>query len=302
MQKLSVILTTYNGEKIIDKTIRSIIDQEGNGIEFSIELIIIDDCSTDNTYLILQQYDCILKKNDKNSFGPNKGRNIGLSLASGDFICLADQDDLWKKNKIKSVLPYLSLAPIITTGYKVVDLAANKTIIRTQSSSKDYIHYFKNETFLKILRKSLSGQNSYLGSIIYSSEFKHICFEENFGMVDFDWVLRLFYQKSSLEVCLPLYERIVDGANLSLNKTYRKYDFYYSLLTLENYEKLYPKETTIAYKKIHGSRARYYYLIGNMPKARFYFLRSVWNLKTLMYYITSFAGSKFVKKHFNVFG
>lgn len=54
MQKLSVILTTYNGEKIIDKTIRSIIDQEGNGIEFSIELIIIDDCSTDNTYLILQ--------------------------------------------------------------------------------------------------------------------------------------------------------------------------------------------------------------------------------------------------------
>jgi hypothetical protein len=73
-------------------------------------------------------------------------------------------------------------------------------------------------------------------------------------------------------------------------------------LTLEGYDKLYPKETALAYKKIHGSRARYYYLTGNMQKARFYFARSQWNIKTLFYVITSFVGSQFVKKHFNVFG
>lgn len=302
MKKISVILTTYNGEKTVEKTIKSIIDQEGNGIDYLIELIIIDDCSTDNTYSIIKQYNCVLLKNEKNSGGPNKGRNAGLSIATGDFICIADQDDFWKKDKIKSSLPYLNSATIITSGYEVVNVNTNKVITRTQSLTKDYILYRKNETFLKRLTKSLDGQNTYLGSIIYSSKLKGILFEEHFGMVDFDWLLRLFHHQTSLEVCKPLYERIVDEFNLSLNETYRKYDFYYSLLTLESYEKSYPNETALAIKKVYGSRARYYYLMGNMKKARYYFFRSQWNIKTTLYYLTSFVGSQFVKKHFNVFG
>ncbi|NLK47682.1 MAG: glycosyltransferase [Bacteroidales bacterium] len=302
MTKISVILTTYNGEKTVEKTIQSIISQEGNGIDHSIELIVIDDCSTDNTYSLIRQYNCIVLKNEVNSGGPNKGRNKGLSIATGDFICIADQDDIWKKDKIKTMLPYLNLAPIITSGYEVVNVKTNQTISRTQSSTKDYMLYRKNETFLKRLTKSSDGQNTYMGSMIYSSQLKDILFEEHFGMVDFDWLLRLFHQQTSIEVCKPLYERILDDTNLSLNETYRKYDFYYSLLTLEGYDKLYPKETALAYKKIHGSRARYYYLTGNMQKARFYFARSQWNIKTLFYVITSFVGSQFVKKHFNVFG
>lgn len=302
MLKISVILTTYNGEKTVERTIQSIIGQDGNGIEFTIELIIIDDCSTDSTYSILEKYECILLSNKKNTGGPNKGRNIGLSYATGDYICIVDQDDYWKEYKIKTLLPYLSSAYIITSGYEVVNLNTKKTTTHTQSNTKDYISYQKNETFLKRLTKSLDGQNTYLGSIIFSNNLKNILFEEHFGMVYYDWLLRLFHKQTSLQVCKPLYVRYLTDNNLSLNETYRKYDFYYSLLTIENYEETYPKEVSAAIKKVHGSRARYYYLIGNMKKARYYFTRSQWNIKTILYYLTSFIGSQFIKKHFNVFG
>jgi len=302
MKKISVILTTYNGEKTISRTVDSILGQEGIDVEFMIELIVIDDCSSDNTFSILEKYDCVLIRNKKTSGGPNKGRNKGLHLATGDFICIADQDDIWKKNKIKSMLPYLDSAPIITSGYEVIDVNRNKVTKRNQSTNNEYVLFEKNQTFIKRLTKSLLGQNTYLGSIVYSNKLKDILFEEHFGMVDFDWVLRLFHQQVSIEVCQALYERLVDGSNLSLNGTYRKYDFYYSLMTLEQYEEQYPSEVFIGYKKINGSRARYYYLIGNMKRARFYFVRSRWNFITLLYYITTFAGSKLVKKHFNVFG
>lgn len=82
---------------------------------------------------------------------------------------------------------------------------------------------------------------------------------KHFGVVDFDWVLRLFNNNASIEVCDSLYTRFVDGQNLSLNENYRRKDFYYSLDFIENFQAEYPKEVKLAYKKIHGSRARYFY-------------------------------------------
>jgi len=302
MKKISVILTTYNGQGVIESTVKSILSQEGNGVDFVIELIAVDDCSTDDTYQLLHQYDCKVLRNPKNSGGPNLGRNQGLKIATGDYICIADQDDTWKKDKIKSILPYIDLASIITSGYQVIDTNSEKVEQRTQSTSEEHVLYDENETFRRKLTKTRGGQNTYLGSLVYSSKLKDIHFEEHFGMVDFDWVLRLFHKQTSLEVCKVLYERQVDSTNLSLNETYRKNDFYYSLLTLEDYEEQYPRETGLAYRRLHGSRARYYYVVGNMKKARRYFLRSQWSTKTILYYLTSFVGSNYVKKHFNVFG
>jgi glycosyltransferase involved in cell wall biosynthesis len=302
MKKISVVLCTYNGQKTVEKTVLSIVNQEGNGINFSIELIVIDDCSTDDTFSILQQFDCVLVKNEKNSGGPNKGRNIGIKMATGDFICIADQDDVWVMDKIQLSLPYLDLAPIITSGYNVIDLDNNRKIERVNASKEGYVLFDKNATFLNKLSKSIKGQNTYLGSIIYSKQLKDILFEEHFGVVDYDWILRLFNNQSSLEISQSLYVRYVSQENLSLNEKYRKIDFYYSLFTLEEYENQYPKEVALSYKKIHGTRAKYYYLSNNMKKSRFYFLKANFSLKTVMYYLTTFYGHKIVKKHFHLFG
>lgn len=301
-KRVSVIVATYNSEKSIERLLNSILNQRGIGREFDLELIVVDDCSTDNTTEIIKKYNPILLSTNRNSGGPNAGRNIGLQKASGDYICIADHDDEWKENKILSQLPYLETVPIVTSGYSIKDTGKNKTLDKINASESGFQYFEKNTTFLKRLTKSLTGQNTYLGSIIYKRELKDILFEENFGMVDFDWLLRLFHSQESIEVGESLYYRHVEKENLSLNENYRIKDFYFSLMFIEQYLPLYPKEVRVSYKKIHGSRARYYYLINNMKMARFYLLRSQLNLKTLAYYITSFWGSKYVIKKYNIFG
>ena len=299
---VSVIVATYNSENSIERLLNSILNQRGIGKDFEIELIVVDDCSTDNTTGLIKKHDAILLSTTNNSGGPNTGRNIGLRKASGDYICIADHDDKWKENRIISQLPYLQKVPIVTSGHTVIDTHKNKTLERGNSSESGFLYFEKNKTFLKLLTKTLIGQNTYLGSIIFRAELKNILFEENFGMIDFDWVLRLFHKSDSIEVCQSLYHRHVDESNLSLNENYRIKDFYFSLMFIERYISLYPNEVKIAYKRIHGSRARYYYLTNNMKMARFYFLRSQWNLKALVYYLTSFWGSKYVLKKYHIFG
>ncbi len=302
MKKLvSVIITTYNSEETIQRTLDSVLNQKGLRKEFDIELIVVDDCSTDKTVEIVKNYDILLLTTDKNSGGPNKGRNMGIKKSSGDYICIVDHDDEWKENRLLSQLPYLEKVPIVTSGHSVIDEKENRKLDKINKSKVDFLYFESNTTFLNRLTKSLAGQNTYLSSIIYRKELKDILFEEIFGMVDFDWILRLFHEKASIEVCESLYNRYVTDTNLSLNEDYRRKDFYLSLMFIEEFMNIYPKEVKTSYKKIHGTRARYYYLINNMKSARFYFLRSQLNLKTLAYYLTSFWGAKYVKRKFNIF-
>jgi glycosyltransferase involved in cell wall biosynthesis len=300
MIKFSVIITTYNSARFIERTLGAVLNQDGAGEAFELEILVVDDCSTDDTVNLLKKMDVIVLSTEKNSGGPNRGRNIGLDKATGDYLCIMDHDDIWHKDKLMKTLPHTQKAPIITSGYTLHDSSTDKNIARV---SKGTIREFgKNETFLQKLSKSITGQITYMGSIVYHRSLKQIKFEEHFGMVDFDWILRLFYQNPSIEICESLYTRYVDGANLSLDEAYRRRDFYYSLMTIEEYQDQYTGEARIGYKKIHGSRARYYYLKGEMRKARFYFRRSDWSLKTLAYYLTTYVGAKWVKKKFNVFG
>jgi len=302
MKKVSVILTTFNSEKSIKRTIESILKQKGLGSEFDLELIVVDDCSTDNTREILTNFKIDYLSTEKNSGGPNKGRNIGLRNAAGDFICIADHDDEWSKDRIKTLLPYLDKVSIVSSGYTLIDQKSGRTTDRLGESQHESKYYSKNFSFLTKLTRSWRGQKAYLGSLIFHGDLKCILFEENFGVVDFDWILSMLYQNDSIEVSRSLYKRYFDGANLSLNNSYRIMDFYFSLMTIEKYRESFPKEFQIAYRKIHGSRARYYYLMNDMKLARFYFRKSGFNLKNFAYYVTTYAGSDFVKKKFNVFG
>jgi glycosyltransferase involved in cell wall biosynthesis len=302
MKKVSVILTSYNAEKTIATTIHSILNQDRINRDFELELIVVDDCSDDTTRDIVKKFDVVLLKTDHNSGGPNKGRNIGLKHATGDYFCIADHDDVWEKNMIISVLPYLEKAPIVSTGYTVIDHMHDKHMVRVGDTNKNFLYFPKNKTFTDLMLRSLKKQNVYMGSLFFTEKLKSTFFEEHFGMIDFDWVLRLFHNNDSIEVCKSLYNRHVWKDNLSLNETYRKKDFYYSLMFIESYEDQYPSLVRKAYKRVHGSRARYYYVTGNMKKARFYFLKSEWGIKSFLYYVTSFVGSGLVKKHFHIFG
>lgn len=101
---ISVALTTYNGECFLREQIDSILGQTISDIE----LVVCDDCSTDGTWVILAEY----KKEDGRVYIYRNEQNLGfrdnflkaISLCSGDYIALCDQDDIWMGNHLELLL------------------------------------------------------------------------------------------------------------------------------------------------------------------------------------------------------
>ncbi|WP_179004962.1 glycosyltransferase family 2 protein [Winogradskyella forsetii] len=105
-QKLvSVIIPNYNGLEFIKETLNSVFQQSHK----EIEVIVVDDGSTDGSFEYLSKVD---KPNFRLLKNPSKGacaaRNYGLSLATGDYIQFLDADDLLDLNKIEAQLQQLS--------------------------------------------------------------------------------------------------------------------------------------------------------------------------------------------------
>lgn len=107
MNKLvSIIMPSYNTGRFISETIDSVLAQTYENWE----LIIVDDCSTDNTDEVVQKYlsDHRVKylKNEKNS-GAAASRNRALREAEGKWIAFLDSDDLWSPNKLDKQLAFM---------------------------------------------------------------------------------------------------------------------------------------------------------------------------------------------------
>lgn len=99
---VSVIIPTYNRSRTIIRSVTSVLNQT----EQDLELIVVDDCSKDNTIEVLQSIsDKRLEviKLEKNS-GACYARNVGIAKAKGDFIAFQDSDDEWKKTKLEKQL------------------------------------------------------------------------------------------------------------------------------------------------------------------------------------------------------
>ena len=102
MKLISVIIPTYNSEKFISRTIKSVLKQTHKDWE----LIIVDDLSKDNTREILKVWqskdDRIhLLLLDENSGGPAHPKNVGIENASGEYIAFLDHDDEWLPEKLE---------------------------------------------------------------------------------------------------------------------------------------------------------------------------------------------------------
>lgn len=99
--KISIILPIYNVENYLTSALNSIINQS-IGVE-NLEVIMVDDCSEDNSRIIIQDYANKYKNFipiffDKNSRGAGKPRNAGLKYATSDFILFLDPDDEFMPN------------------------------------------------------------------------------------------------------------------------------------------------------------------------------------------------------------
>ena len=101
---VSVALCAYNGEKYLSQQLDSILRQTHKNLE----LVIVDDCSKDNTFEIIK--DCGKKDARIRCFknetikGFNKNFEYAISLTTGGYIAISDQDDIWLPNKLEKLL------------------------------------------------------------------------------------------------------------------------------------------------------------------------------------------------------
>jgi glycosyltransferase involved in cell wall biosynthesis len=100
---VSIALATYNGEKYLSAFLDSVYNQTYQNIE----VVAVDDCSNDNTLKVLERFakkkDLRYYKNETN-IGFVKNFEKALSLCKGEYIALADQDDIWFPEKIEVLL------------------------------------------------------------------------------------------------------------------------------------------------------------------------------------------------------
>lgn len=102
---VSVVIPAYNAEEFIEKTIHSVLSQSAE--DFSFEVLLIDDGSSDNTLKIAQTISennkRLLVFTQKNSGSPSKPRNRGIDLARGKYILFLDADDFLCPNALTSM-------------------------------------------------------------------------------------------------------------------------------------------------------------------------------------------------------
>lgn len=135
--KVSVIIPVYNAEENLENAIKSVINQT-IGFE-NIELILVDDSSTDNSRNIIEaycdKYSNIIDYYSMENHGfPGFGRNVGLELATSDYIMFLDNDDEYKEDICETLYNTI-------TSENVDYVGCNKITVDSISSIKQHLNY-----------------------------------------------------------------------------------------------------------------------------------------------------------------
>lgn len=125
MYKISVIIPVFNGEKYICNCLDKL--QTQRNIE-DLEIIVIDDASTDNTPLLLKQYSFVRIFTNKTNMGPSYSRNIGLDNATGKYVTLLDVDDFYREDRLYVMAKFMENHTdcMICSDYNVNVLSTGK--------------------------------------------------------------------------------------------------------------------------------------------------------------------------------
>ena len=161
--KVSIIIPVYNSEKYLRQCFDSVVNQTLKDIE----IIIINDGSTDNTLKIVQEYATKyknIKVIDKQNEGCYKARNIGLETATGEYIAFLDSDDYIEHNIYEKLFLKAKQtdADIVSSNYYI-----------SQDNKLKIVDFSSSAKLLKKTNNNLIGaENVLLDAIIWSRIFK----------------------------------------------------------------------------------------------------------------------------------
>lgn len=171
---VSVIMPVYNGEVFLAEAVESIRRQEYEPLE----IIIVDDGSTDNTGKIAQDLKGNIRYFYQRNSGPGAARNKGLEMALGDIIGFLDVDDLWPAGKLELQLAHLAHNPSmeIVLGRKQLMLLSGVT-----AGTAEFREFRKPSVALSLgcclFRKSVFDKVGFFDEGLYHCD-------------DWDWFMR----------------------------------------------------------------------------------------------------------------
>lgn len=246
--KVSVIIPAYNIEKYIEECIDSVLKQKLVGIE----IIIINDGSTDKTQKILEnkykKNDNIVIVNKKNNEGLSQARNTGIAMARGKYIYHLDGDDWLEENALKEMYEYCEendLDMVICDFYTeypqkriyTKDITPVKSI--EEYREKVFEMNVKWNIWNKLIKKKLYNKIKFIPGILMGE--------------DFAVILRMAYEVKKIGKIDKAYIHYRKHNESLTKQNQAKYlDGYFKIYTeLENYlkeRKIYEQEKDNIYK------------------------------------------------------
>ena len=186
---VSIIIPVYNASLYLRATIDSVISQSHSNWE----LFLVNNCSTDGSAAIIDDYcskDSRIRRLDTefNTGGPSAPRNLGASIANGQFLAFLDSDDCWKVEKLALQLKFMNetQADMVHCGAVLIDGSSNEI---------GQLNHFKKYRRLKYLvgnRLALFLNNPIIVSSSLIRESVYIKFRENKDVEAMeDWFLWL---------------------------------------------------------------------------------------------------------------
>ena len=247
MELVSVILPTYNRAHLLPKSMNSVLSQSWPRLE----LIVVDDKSTDNTAEVVAAVaDDRVRyvKNDTKKKGANVARNIGITHAEGDFIAFQDSDDEWLPDKLSL---QLDLMRRLGSDYACV---YSRFVTRRGSRVFETVDA-KRLTRGNILFELLNGNivTTQTALVRKKNLLEFGCFDEELPRLqDWDLWLRMAqkYKFDYVDKCLVV-QNVQDD---SISMSGKKYTQALQIL-LGKYEKVYMAHNVRAYAKYHAALA-----------------------------------------------
>ena len=218
---VSVIITSYNSEGFLRKTLENITSQTFKNME----IICIDDCSQDSTFSIISEFSKIDKrikpiKNNKN-LGAGKSRNIGFANSKGDYIIFLDDDDIYEKNLVEvayesitkynaEILIYRSrgyneeIDKEIETGWTInINKIHPETIFNAYDIKENFFQSFIWWAWDKIFKRSIIEKNNLEFQSIDSANDMHFVVKafllaDKMVYIDNKLIKHIFDRKNSI--------------------------------------------------------------------------------------------------------
>jgi hypothetical protein len=199
---VSVIVPVFNGEKFIPDAIDNIMSQNYP----SIEIIIVNDGSTDDTEKVINRLSTDIRYFKQENGGPASARNKGIKEASGEYIAFLDVDDLWPKDNLKKLVKELSQEHSLDVVHGYAQLAMHNPVTDVYDYQGNPVEAFPFYIGAALYRKTVFNKAGLFDTALLFDE-------------DTDW----FQRAKGLNMNIKRFEDITlivrrHGRNMTRNK------------------------------------------------------------------------------------